>query len=90
MIRGLIDYALNNRFIVLALALLLLIWGAVSFHSSGGSVPRCGKQLCPDHHSVAGPRRRRGRAASHHPHRNPDEWNSAPGAPSLGFPFRAF
>src|ERR1700682_1369015 len=32
MIRGLIDYALNNRFIVLALALLLLIWGAVSFH----------------------------------------------------------
>jgi cobalt-zinc-cadmium resistance protein CzcA len=32
MIRGLIDYALNNRFIVLALALLLLIWGAISFH----------------------------------------------------------
>jgi heavy metal efflux system protein len=33
MIRGLIDYALNNRFIVLALATLLLIWGAVSFHN---------------------------------------------------------
>ncbi len=33
MIRGLINYALNNRFIVLALAALLLIWGAVSFHN---------------------------------------------------------
>ena len=33
MIRGLINYALNNRFIVLALAGLLLIWGAVSFHN---------------------------------------------------------
>src|ERR1700719_2884908 len=33
MIRGLIDYALNNRFIVLALATLLLIWGAVLFHN---------------------------------------------------------
>src|SRR5713226_2413096 len=33
MIRGLINYALNNRFIVLALAGLLLIWVAVSFHN---------------------------------------------------------
>src|SRR5579863_2544730 len=33
MIRGLVDYALNNRFLVLAVALLLLIWGAVSFHN---------------------------------------------------------
>ena len=32
-IRGLISYALNNRFIVLALAALLLVWGAVSFHN---------------------------------------------------------
>src|ERR1700692_3507144 len=31
--RGLIDFALNNRFIVLALAALLLVWGAVSFHN---------------------------------------------------------
>jgi heavy metal efflux system protein len=31
--RGLISYALNNRFIVLSLAALLLIWGAFSFHS---------------------------------------------------------
>src|SRR5579863_7202592 len=33
MIRTLVDAALNNRFIVLALATLLLIWGAVSFHN---------------------------------------------------------
>jgi cobalt-zinc-cadmium resistance protein CzcA len=31
--RRLIDFALNNRFIVLALALLLLVWGAISFHN---------------------------------------------------------
>jgi heavy metal efflux system protein len=33
MIRALINYALNNRFIVVALGVLLLIWGAVSFHN---------------------------------------------------------
>ena len=33
MIRALVDYALNNRFLVLSVALLLLIWGAVSFHN---------------------------------------------------------
>src|SRR5271168_1105482 len=31
--RRLIDFALNNRFMVLALALLLLVWGAISFHA---------------------------------------------------------
>ena len=33
MIRGLIDFALNNRFLVTLAALLLLVWGAISFHS---------------------------------------------------------
>jgi len=33
MIRKVVDFALNNRFMVLALALLLLAWGAVSFHN---------------------------------------------------------
>src|ERR1700674_3600123 len=33
MIRAFVDYALNNRFLVLAFAVLLLVWGAVSFHS---------------------------------------------------------
>src|ERR1700687_1629339 len=33
MIRALVDFALNNRFVVLALALLALGWGAISFHN---------------------------------------------------------
>src|ERR1700677_3858830 len=33
MIRAFVDYALNNRFLVLAFAVLLLIWGGISFHN---------------------------------------------------------
>ena len=33
MIRTLVDFALNNRFVVIALVLLLTAWGAVSFHN---------------------------------------------------------
>src|SRR3979490_1769129 len=33
MIRALVDFALNNKFVVLAIAALLLIWGAISFHN---------------------------------------------------------
>jgi len=33
MIRALVDYALNNKFVVLAIAILLLAWGVVSFHN---------------------------------------------------------
>src|SRR5215831_13485276 len=33
MIRKLVDFALENRFLVLAAAVLLFIWGAVSFHN---------------------------------------------------------
>jgi len=33
MIAALVEFALNNRFMVLALTTLLLIWGAVSFHN---------------------------------------------------------
>jgi heavy metal efflux system protein len=32
MIRTLVDFALNNRFVVIAIALLLIVWGAISFH----------------------------------------------------------
>jgi cobalt-zinc-cadmium resistance protein CzcA len=32
MIRRLVDFALDNRFLVLALAVLMFAWGAVSFH----------------------------------------------------------
>jgi heavy metal efflux system protein len=33
MIRALVDFALNNKFVVLAVAFLLLGWGAISFHN---------------------------------------------------------
>src|SRR5271169_2909957 len=33
MIRRLVDFALDNRILVVAFALLLLIWGAISFHN---------------------------------------------------------
>jgi cobalt-zinc-cadmium resistance protein CzcA len=33
MIRALVDFALNNKFVVLAVAVLLLGWGIVSFHN---------------------------------------------------------
>src|SRR6202167_945836 len=33
MIRSLIDNALNNRFLVIVAATLLLVWGAISFHN---------------------------------------------------------
>jgi heavy metal efflux system protein len=32
MIRRLVDFSLDNRFLVLAAALLLLVWGVISFH----------------------------------------------------------
>src|SRR5580692_302280 len=33
MIRTLVDFALNNKFVVIALVILLVAWGAVSFHN---------------------------------------------------------
>jgi cobalt-zinc-cadmium resistance protein CzcA len=33
MIRDLVDFALNNRYMILAAAVLLFIWGAISFHN---------------------------------------------------------
>ena len=33
MIRALVDFALNNRFLVITAALLLSVWGAISFHN---------------------------------------------------------
>jgi cobalt-zinc-cadmium resistance protein CzcA len=33
MIRSLIDFALRNRILVLSLAILLFVWGAISFHN---------------------------------------------------------
>ena len=33
MIRFLVDFALNNRFLVVLIAFFLLVWGAISFHN---------------------------------------------------------
>src|SRR5271166_4880640 len=33
MIRALVDFALNNKFVVLAIVVLLTAWGAISFHN---------------------------------------------------------
>src|ERR1700674_3563955 len=33
MIRQIVDFALSQRWLVLALALLLVVWGAISFHN---------------------------------------------------------
>src|SRR5437762_14035149 len=33
MIRKLVDFALNNRFLILAAAVLLMVWGVISFHN---------------------------------------------------------
>ena len=33
MIRKVVDFALNNRFIVLVVAVLLFAWGMISFHN---------------------------------------------------------
>ena len=32
MIRGFVDFALNNRIMIIAFAVLLFIWGGISFH----------------------------------------------------------
>src|SRR5271155_2458381 len=32
MIRGFVDFALNNRILIVAFAVLLFIWGGISFH----------------------------------------------------------
>jgi heavy metal efflux system protein len=33
MIRAIVDFALNNRFVVLSIAFLIFIWGIISFHN---------------------------------------------------------
>jgi len=32
MIRKLVDFALNNRFLIVIAALALFVWGAIAFH----------------------------------------------------------
>lgn len=39
MIRAIVDFALNSRFVVLSMAILLFIWGIISFHYCPGLYP---------------------------------------------------
>ena len=84
MIRGLVDFALNNRFLVLALAVLLLVWGAISFHNLPvEAYPDVANNYVQVITQWPGPRRRRSGAAGHDSARNRDERNSAPDASAL-------
>ena len=85
MIRTLVDFALNNRFVVLSMAILLFIWGMISFHNlpveAYPDVANTWVQVI-----TQWPWASRGRsgAAGHHSHRDPDERHSAPSACALG------
>ena len=91
MIRALVDFALNNRFIVMAVAVLLLGWGAISFHN----LP---VEAYPDvaNNYVKIITQWPGRAAEEVeqqvtiPIEIADERHSAPGASALRFALRAF
>ena len=67
MIRAIVDFALNNRFLILAAAVLLMVWGVISFHNLPvDAYPDIANNYVADHHAVARTRRRRSRAAGHH------------------------
>ena len=88
MIRALVDFALNNRFVVLAAAVLLLAWGGISFHNlPDRGLSRHWRQLCDDHHPMARTIRRGSGTASHHSRRNSDERHPAPFDPAIRVDF---
>ena len=90
MIRKLVDFALENRFLVLAAA-RPPVWLGRHLVSSASrrSVSRRGRQLRRDHHPVAGHLRGANRAAGHHSAGNRDERHPARGSPALLFAVRA-
>ena len=54
MIRRVVDFALNNRVLILAMAVLLFIWGIIFVQkSSGRSLSRRRQQLRSGDHAVA-------------------------------------
>ena len=84
MIRALVDFALNNRFLVLAAAHSPLFVGRyLVSQAAGRSVPRRRQQLRSGDHPMAGPRRRGSGAAGYCAARNRYERHSSPGAPAL-------
>ena len=90
MIRALVDFALNNRFVVLARRPAAARLGRdLVPQPAGRGVSRHRRQLRDRHHAVAGPRRRGGGAAGHDSDRDPDERDSASVAPAVRVDLRA-
>jgi cobalt-zinc-cadmium resistance protein CzcA len=65
MIRKLVDFALTNRFVVIALAILILFAGALAFHEMPVEAY---PDIADNYQSVARAFRGGGRAASQHSH----------------------
>ena len=54
MIRAFVEYSLRNRLLVMAVGIMLLAWGAISFKNlPRRSVPGRCQQLRPGHHPMA-------------------------------------
>ena len=78
MIRKLVDFALNNRFVVITTALLVLFAGVLAFHDMPvEAYPDIADNYVNDYFPMARTFRRGSRAAGQHPHRNSDGRTSA-------------
>ena len=89
MIKGVVDFALKNRFLILAVAVLLFVWGSdLVSQSAGRCLSRRGGQLRQHHHAVAGALGRGHRKADYGPHRDPDGGRSGHEEPALVQPGR--
>jgi hypothetical protein len=89
MIRALVDFALNNKFVVMAIAVLLLGWGAISFHNLPvEAYPDIADNYVTVITQWAGTFRRRGGTAGHHSDRNSNGRNAAHDLSALRVHFR--
>ena len=79
MIRAFVDYSLRNKFLVMAVAVLLLGWGAISFKNLPvEAYPDVANNYVQVITQWPGTRRRRSGAAGHDPGRSSDERHPAP------------
>ena len=89
MIRALVDFALNNKFVVLAIAILLVAWGAISFHNLPvEAYPDIADNYVTVITQWPGRVRRGGGAAGHDPDRDSDDWNAASDLSAVRVDFR--
>ena len=73
MIRALVDFALKNRWLVLAIGVLLFAWGIISFHRLPvEAYPDVANNYVEVIAQWPGRQRRANRAPGHHSDRNPD------------------